>query len=528
MLRERVRNRLLRRADWRFLLPNPCPARSVCLAGGPLAKAVGLISSQVIPPDAAAGADCDLAVTVDPDELALRAAWDALAPGGICYSEWYAPLVGGAHRVRQRIEAAGFDNVTCYWSWPPPVLAPAQLWLPIEAVGATRYVLNTYPRGEQAVTRLARRIGPAVWPSVWRTGLLRPVCAVACKPASACAKPVEPLRSIVDNWAEWGLGRPPDQLSWLLLTGGPRTISKPVGLVFAEPDSRPRLAVKYSRVPEAGPKLQREADGLRATHALRPGGVPGVPRLLFNRERDGVRAVGETAVVGQLLYLRLRRDNYGELALRATDWLAHLAGRAEPQPPATWWDRLVGSVLDGFEAMFGGVVDPRAVARTRSILRGLGPLPLVIEQRDFSPWNVLVCPSGDLAVLDWESSEPRGLPLLDLLYLLGYLTFDLAHVSGSSARFAEAYRASLDPTSFSGRVRAECLERYLRLTGLDPAAVNPLRLLVWLVHTRSDYEHLVADYAGQPAAAALRASLFLTLWRAELDAVSRDGSCARA
>jgi hypothetical protein len=249
--------------------------------------------------------------------------------------------------------------------------------------------------------------------------------------------------------------------------------------------------------------------------------IPGVPRLLFDVEAGRVRAIGETVLPGEPLYLKLHRGNYRDLALRATDWLARLAVGQPATPPSDWWDRLVRPVVDTFEATFRPVLDGAALDATRSILDMLGSLPLVIEQRDFSPWNVLVSPSYDLAVLDWESSVPRGLPLLDLVYFLSFLAFEVDHVPESAARCARAYRATLDPASFTGRVRAECVARYVALTGLERAALGPLRLLTWLVHTQSDYEHFVADHAGSPPADALRGSLFLALWRTELEALGR-------
>ena len=101
--REDVRNRLLRRADWRFLLPDPWPARSICFASGPLAVAVELISSQLA--DIHEGHDCDLAVAVDPNMDTLMSAWNALRAGGSCYTEWYAPLAGGLRSIRRLLGA---------------------------------------------------------------------------------------------------------------------------------------------------------------------------------------------------------------------------------------------------------------------------------------------------------------------------------------------------------------------------------------------------------------------------------------
>jgi hypothetical protein len=74
------------------------------------------------------------------------------------------------------------------------------------------------------------------------------------------------------------MGPAPERLSWLLLTRGPRTISKAVGLVFAEPDPIPRIVVKRPRVPEATVGLEREAAALHAVEALRPRGCERRPQ----------------------------------------------------------------------------------------------------------------------------------------------------------------------------------------------------------------------------------------------------------
>jgi hypothetical protein len=51
---------------------------------------------------------------------------------------------------------------------------------------------------------------------------------------------------------------------------------------------------------------------------------------------------------------------------------------------------------------------------------------------------------------------------------------------------------------------------------LAPATLRPLRLLAWLIHSRSEYRHLAADTGGIPQSAALRNSLFYNLVLEEL------------
>ena len=76
-LPEAVRTRLLRRADWRFLLRHPMPGRTLCYARGMLRDAAAAISGSVATDTRDGDRDFDLAIGVDPDQITLEAAWDA-------------------------------------------------------------------------------------------------------------------------------------------------------------------------------------------------------------------------------------------------------------------------------------------------------------------------------------------------------------------------------------------------------------------------------------------------------------------
>jgi aminoglycoside phosphotransferase (APT) family kinase protein len=147
----------------------------------------------------------------------------------------------------------------------------------------------------------------------------------------------------------------------------------------------------------------------------------------------------------------------------------------------------------------------------------------VCEQRDFSPWNVLVSPSGDLAVVDWESAEPRGLPGLDLVYFLAHASFFVEGTMGSG-REPATYAAMLEPSSVTGEVFLECASRYADRTGIDEAALVPLRLLAWMIHAPSDHAHLALGADGAPDRRDLAASLFLKLWREDLGRIGAAAS----
>jgi hypothetical protein len=507
---EQELNARLRRADWRFLLPSPRPRRALCRGAGALANAVASIADEVIRDGPAR--NCDLTVAEDPDPGTLAELRDALRPGGTCYTEWH-PRIGGAERVERALRAAGFEEVACYRRWPASATLPV-FWIPVAAPGAAAYVRS---RRRLRGGRLRRLLagGRQRTRELLRGRIAVPICAIAHRSDAPVTEARDPAAWLREGWPAWGFGPAPDRLSTLLVTGGPRSVSKVVLLAFAEPSPVPRVAVKAPRVDQAAAGVRREGAVLAGLAARRQGGVAGVPRILLQREIDGFPVVGETALLGRPLESLLSSRSLGQWSMKVTDWLAGLVDRETALPSAHWGSGIVEPMLSRFVETFGGVVNGGLLREGEAIVRTVGALPAAAEQRDLGPWNVLVTPAGEIAVLDWESAELDGLPALDLLYYLAYASFQTEGARDRDGRIA-AYRRSLDPSTRTGAIRRDCLARYLEALGLDSAQLAPLRALVWLIHAQSDFRHAAADAGGPPPAEALARSLFLALWTEEV------------
>jgi hypothetical protein len=459
-LPEARRNALLRRLDWRFLLANP--------------------------ETPAAGELVELGF---PGRRGLAAARRRLGPGGEVVCAWRLPRPGGASRARRRLAAAGFLEPEVYWPGPIPWRAP-QFWLPLGSAGAERLLLRSRPP-RSVPQRLAR----VLWRLAARAGLLAPAIAVGRLAA------------------EETVATPAPPGSWLLLTGGRRAINKAVGLRVGEGGEVLSVA-KHARVPEAEAGLANEARLLELVAERRPG-LDGVPRLLGRARRGGRLSILETPIEGDPLLKSLSEDGFRRSALTVTEWLVGLAGSGEARPGAEWRRRLVEEPLARFERSFGPAL-PGLATQARARLESLPDLPLVPEHRDCSPWNVILSPSGAPALLDWESAEPEGLPLLDLVYFLANSAFvlDRAFERGTTRR---SYANLLDPASDRGAVATECIAAYAEGVGLDPGCAGPLRLLCWLVHSRSEFERLDADGGGRRSTAEeLRRGVFAGLVAEEL------------
>jgi hypothetical protein len=492
-LPEADRNALLRRVDWRFLVQQEAEPRTLAPAGGSEARALGLVAAP-----AAGGAAPDLVVLVDPEPASLAAAAARLPPGGTLYAEWHRPQLGGRRRLERRLAAAGLEAPRWYWAWPPPGRGPS-FWLPIDSPEALAYFLAQRRRA----AGLRRRVLASVWPLLLRARFLVPLCAVARKPGGA--------PDAVETAVRLHSGG--EEPSWILLTGGRRSINKVVGIPVATASAEPKVVVKFARSAAEEDLLRHESHVLRQLAEARPE-LAGVPTSLFLERRCGRLALGESALDGEPAVWQLDRDRYGAICDSVTDWLVELARGAEAHPGTAWRERLVEEPLDRFARDYDTVLSPDEVARARTTLAGLRDVPVVFEQRDCAPWNVLLA-RDRVSVADWESAEPAGLPALDLVYFLttGALLLQGALDEGPIARW---YADSLDPRSRVGRVVARCESSYCERVGVDAAILPALRLLCWTIHARSEFLRFELDVAGQPPPALLATSRFLALWRVEL------------
>ena len=263
----------------------------------------------------------------------------------------------------------------------------------------------------------------------------------------------------------------------------------------------------------------READVLAACHARMP--AAGVPRLLARCGSGAELAVAETSAHGAPLFTRVSRSAFGALSRQGASWLADFHDMHRAAPPDTGvWSARADQAIARFAETFGAVIDTRMLEETARVITHLENVPAVIEHRDFGPWNILIDDAGALTVLDWESSRVHGLPLLDLIYFVTYMAF---FVDGAmvSRRFAKSYRETLDPRSTSGAVRAELVQQYRERFGISIDAERALRALGWIEHADSEFRHFTADAGGHPTDDALRASVFVQLWKEEIAALGR-------
>ena len=509
-LPERERNRRLRRVDWRFLLSSPLPQRLLCLGDDDLRASCELVAGQV---DAAPTPDArryDVVVVQDAAGPALSQAFASLRAGGELYGEWHTE---NADDVRALLAQTGFVGIRDYWPWPAP--PNAEVWVPLDAPQAFDYFVSV---DRHVYSGVRHRIGTRARRLLARrqleSGRVTPVCAVARTPDDGTAVD-DGVPAILQRVRTSGPpAQPPGPLACALLTGGPRTISKVVGLVYTSEQPSPTYVVKWPRVRESEAGLSNEATVLDACQARGP--APGVPRVLATIGSGATLAVAETAARGTPMFARLTARNFSSLSQLGAGWLTDFNGA---QDGARASNAVLRARADGamarFADTFGEIADRSLLDDAATLLRPLRDVPAVIEHRDYGPWNIFVDDAGQLAVLDWESSRVDGLPLLDLIYFITYMAFFLEGAM-VSRRFVDAYRASLDLRTVTGAMRHQLLERYRQRFAITDDSMGALRVLCWLEHAESEFQAFTTDAAGQPTAEQLKTSVFAQLWAEEV------------
>ena len=435
---EAVRDRELRRLDWRFLRP-------------------GLALERVD----------------DPSPAALRGL--SATECGV-YLEWRRPVLGGGRALRARLASAGLEDVGLYW--PCPSLRRPWFWLPLGSQAAAEYVRATRLPARSAVRRAVDRPLRALWRWAARHERLWPICAVARR--SAAAPPSdELLPRIAREWATWELGggrsvspgccspaAPAPSARWSGWCSPSQTPCRGSSSSFpVRPKSAMRSAVRPRRLPPCTP-ARPAASGARlecsfattgavAGHWARPRSRAARSFLCSPLGRIGSSRSGRSTGWSS------SRDRDRPVGQPAPERLSRRRSGISRRPLVRWWT-------------------PATSARPNFCSR---PSPICRAFRSTATSRPGTCTwrrMAGLVVYDWESAEPAGLPLNDLVYFLAYLAF-FHDQAVAPERCLETYRRARDPGTFTGAVHHDCIARYAEQIGLDSAHVRGLHLLTWLI-----------------------------------------------
>lgn len=479
-----------RSIDWRFALPDPAP---------PSVATIGRVPDEMAVAMADAGwhqatSDAALALTVDPDAAALRAALSALrADGALCviWRRQGSPLrrrrLAARSGTAGRLRTNGFD---VRWHVFVPSAAETSAILPL----STPQPLDLLLRRRSGVT--GSRAARLVAETLRRLGLLArlapAVLLVARRPSSdAGPAPHQAMDAISGHLAELHRDDPtleiPDRHGAPLLLTPRFRASRHVVALVPQPERRggtnangePALVIKVARVADGGEVARREASALEALAARPAQGRGAAPSLVHVGSPWGLATIVETAVSGSPLDpATVRRDP--ELAIATvSDWLVRMVAPVEGRGSGAAGrstderiQRLLDEPMASFRATWSGESEERLIEATNAAAAAVraASLPIAFEHGDASHPNLLRRPDGTLGAVDWELAEPTGLPLHDLTTFLAYVTVVRARTAAQVDQGHQIAASLIAADGWAARALAAHAERI----GVEPGCIRPL------------------------------------------------------
>jgi len=242
------------------------------------------------------------------------------------------------------------------------------------------------------------------------------------------------------------------------------------------------------RVPLSKAAFLRQQRALRVTDALReefPAEASVVPEVAGRIEWEGVWGYREQVVSGMTAQeLMLKPGACGPVMDSISGWLAgfhqstRFAGQSVEVFFSTYFDTVLGRVQAALPSEAEYLTEIRRVADVEA---GSGVIPVVWMHGDFNAGNVICDEQGAVkAVLDWDQSDARGAPMVDLLHFV--LSFRRRRAGLSQG---EAIRMALSGGLLAPEDRM-LFDRYA-----DQVGLGVKRLEFWL---RVYWLHLLAQH----------------------------------
>lgn len=333
------------------------------------------------------------------------------------------------------------------------------------------------------------------------------------------------LNFLSQNWQRLGLQSfgEPAGLTAVVATPRFQASAHLIFFVLTARNSKPTLVVKVPRLPGDTGRLDREAENLRAVHAVRAGGFDSIPKVMGYEDYLGNRLLAETAICFPTMRPSVVRSQSEACVEALFKWLLdlHMASARPNSENENWFQRLAQQPLIELENWLPVTSHEKSLFdRTRERCAPLADsaFPFVIEHGDLSSPNILMNEQNQIGVVDWELAEPAGLPVVDLIFFLTYVAF-----SKKNARKTAEYVSAFTNAFFGKKAWAvPHLLLYCDAMQISPTALRPLFLLCWaryvagLVQRLKQHENpdlkLSADQVNW-----LRSNRFYILWKYAID-----------
>jgi len=275
---------------------------------------------------------------------------------------------------------------------------------------------------------------------------------------------------------------------------------KTLFFLFSENETKPSYVAKLSRDPNFNDRVERERDALKQLADLDHSIAGAVPRLAFFGYHNNLAILGQSAINGQPFVERTRATVDCPHARQAIDWIGELGTattESSTQTPGETAEALE-MLLERFLGLYR--LDSRRrkflTSQINKLRETSAVCPSVFLHGDPHSTNLMVTESGGIAFVDWEASDPRGMPLWDLLFFLRAYCMLVTRVRNSADQLKAFEKHFLRRSSLHTLI-LESVEGYCEKLDLPTDLIEPLFYTCWIHRALRESFQLSAEGLNQ-------------------------------
>lgn len=274
-----------------------------------------------------------------------------------------------------------------------------------------------------------------------------------------------------------------EEYHWILSARGEYSTRKVLFFLTAPDQQTPSYIVKMTRDPAYNVRLENEYQALVTLYERGVGSPETLPQPIFCGHHAALAIVGESIIAGEPFAQKTQRNANCPALQAAIHFLVTLGTATADRTAVTPRQaaQALQTLLTRFQAIYQLTPAHAAflAAQLQQISNCAAAFPLVFQHGDPGPWNMLVTPSGQVAVLDWEAAETQGMPLWDLFYFLRSYALDMARAGGVNDGLQGFAQQVLADTPLS-RLLVETVHAYCQAIELPASVVLPLFYTCWM------------------------------------------------
>ncbi len=259
--------------------------------------------------------------------------------------------------------------------------------------------------------------------------------------------------------------------------------NKVIFFLFDREGSSPVSVIKITRTPEYNFRLENEFNALSLLKENKYLGSDTYPEPFFHGTHNNLAVLCIKAVQG--LPFRIRTDGTADctIANSAMDLILRLGAKSVDKEAASSAD--IATALKTLYSRFVEIYslsseDQKFLsAKIGTLTNQPEQFPLVLQHGDPGTWNMFVTEDNKVILLDWESSEPRGIPLWDLFYFFRTYSSWMSRKDGARDPIRSFTDHFLEPSALGDHLH-DYTTRYCALIGLNKAMIEPLFYTCWM------------------------------------------------